>query len=262
MPYHLTSLGKFKYYFDLVRVLVAKELTVRYKGTWLGYAWSILHPLAFAIVYFFVFKIVMRIKTENYALFLICGLFPWQWFSSSLIASNSFFISNYTLIKKVAFPRQFLVLTGVLNDLIHFALAIPVLLIFMLLYHTYPSVAWLYQIPVLIVIQFCFVYGIALLFATYNVFFRDLERLTAILVMIWFFFTPIIYPFEMIPERFRSLILYTNPMAVITSCWRSVFLDAHLPLNLTGLAACYAAVFIFIGMREFKRLNWRFAEIV
>lgn len=253
---------KYQYYFDLIRVLVAKELKVRYKGTWLGYAWSILHPLAFAIVYFFVFKIVMRIKIENYALFIICGLFPWQWFSSSLSGSTTIFIANYTLIKKVSFPRQFLVLTGVLNDLIHFIFAIPVLVAFMLYFHQYPSLSWFYQVPILIVTQFCFVYGMSLLLATYNVFFRDLERLITILIMIWFFITPVIYPLKMIPDGFRMIILYGNPMALIITCWKSIFLEGQLPLRFIGITGCYALTAYFFGIKEFKRLNWRFAEIV
>ena len=94
--------------FDVIAVLLAKELKVRYKGTALGYAWSVAYPLALALVYHWVFKLVIRIPVENYALFLVIGLFPWQWFQNSVIGGNAFFLANGSLIKKVSFSRSLL----------------------------------------------------------------------------------------------------------------------------------------------------------
>jgi len=251
----------FKYYRDLVLVLIAKELKLRYKSTFLGYAWSIFHPLAFALVYFIAFKVVMRIQMENYALFLICGLFPWQWFANSTVASNTFFIMNSSLIKKVKFPRQFLVLTGVLNDLIHFVASIPVIVGFMFYYHQCPSVSWLYQVPLLAVILFGITYGLSLLIASCNLFFRDLERLTSIFVTLWFFMTPIIYPVKMIPESLQWIV-YVNPMASVVICWQSVFLEGVLPLDHCVVSICFSVLAYELGINVYRRLQWRFAEIV
>lgn len=260
MDIHLWS--KCEYYRDLIQVLVMKELRLRYKSTVVGYAWSVLNPLAFALVYFCLFKIVMRIPMENYTLFLICGLFPWQWFANSLNGSNSFFLGNSSLIKKVKFPRMFLVLSGVLNDLIHFLATIPVIILFMVWYHKYPSISWIYQIPLLILIQFAFTYGLALAIATCNLFFRDLERLTTILTTLWFFLTPILFAMSMIPEWFRPIALYGNPMALIILAWHSVFLEGVLPFKFCAAAMAYAVLAYALGHHVFKHMEWRFAEIV
>ncbi len=252
---------KYIYYRDLIRVLVSKELKLRYKSTILGYAWSVLHPLAFALVYFFVFKIVMRIQMENYALFIITGLFPWQWFNNSVNASNLFFLGNSSLIKKVKFPRSFLVLTGVLNDLIHFVATIPVIVIFMLIYRKYPSAQWFYQLPLLVLVQFGFTYSVSLFLATCNLFFRDLERITNIFTMLWFFLTPIIFPIEMIPERFRWFLIF-NPMASLIDCWRKVLLEGTLPWDHLTAILCFTVLAFIVGSHVYKKLEWRFAEIV
>ena len=255
------------YYRDLLFVLVAKEFKVRYKSTFLGYVWSILNPLAFAAVYFFVFKhLVSRggqagAEIKNYALYLILGLFPWQWFANSVNSSNSFFLSNDSLIKKVRFPRAFLVLAGVLNDLIHFAVSIPVMVAFMLYYREYPSVTWLWYIPFLVGVQLLFTYSVALFIATCNLFFRDLDRLTAIFTLMWFFLTPVIYPIEIISERYPWG-LFVNPMASLIVCWRSVFLEGRLPLNYAGSALAFSVVAYLIAQSVYRSLQWRFAEVV
>ncbi len=246
---------------DLLRVLTAKELKLRYKHTFLGYAWSVLHPLAFAAVYFVVVRKVMRVEVENYPLFLICGLFPWQWFQNSVTAANHFFLGNAPLLKKVRFERSTLVLAGVLNDLIHFAASVPVIALFLLFGGTAPSPAWLWQVPLLAAVQFAFTYGLALAVATANLFFRDLERLTLIGTMLWFFMTPILFPADMIPPAYQW-VRYANPMGALAECWRGVFLDGVLPPGLFAAAAGWAMVAWTVGTWIYRRKEWRFAEVV
>jgi lipopolysaccharide transport system permease protein len=148
--------SKIQYYIDLITVFAQKEMKVRYKNSFLGYFWSIGHPLAFAFVFFIAFKIVMKIQMENYALFLIAGLFPWQWFSNSVNASPTVFLGNASIIKKVNFPRNMLPFVTVLQDMIHFILSIPVIVLFLFLYQKSPSLSWIYGIPLLLGIQFFF----------------------------------------------------------------------------------------------------------
>ncbi len=121
-----------RYYFDLISVLTKKEIKVRYKNSVLGYVWSIANPLLYAIIFYFVFKIIMRFRIKNYSLFLITGLFPWQWVNNSIIGSTGSFIGNVSLIKKINFPRLFLPLAQVLNDAFHFLVSIPVIVVFLL----------------------------------------------------------------------------------------------------------------------------------
>jgi lipopolysaccharide transport system permease protein len=252
------------YYRDLVLVLLGKDFKVRYKSTVLGYAWSVLHPLLFAAVFFVVFSKLLRVKTDPYpyALFLIAGLFPWQWFSNSVNASNYFFLGNSSLIKKVRFPREFLVLSGVLGDCIHFVISIPVIVVFMVAYGYYPSLSWLWQLPLLVAVQFLITQGLALMVATMNLYFRDLERLTGLVVMLWFYLTPVIYPTKFLVEQGYGWALYANPLASLVVCWQRVFLDGVLPTDLLAVASLFGVVVFLAGHRLYRRLEWRFAEIV
>jgi len=250
-----------RYYADLLTVLLATELKVRYKSTVLGYAWSVLYPLAFAGVFFLVFSVYMRVRIDNYALFLIAGLFPWQWFANCANGAHAHFLRSGSLLKKVCFPRSLLVVADILNNMIHFLLSVPVIVVFMLFYRAYPAACWLWAVPLLVAVQFMFALGFALLVATANLFFRDLERLVAIGTMIWFYLTPVFYHVNMIPPHLRWLV-YVNPMASLTVCWRSVFLNGVLPWDMLAAAAGFAVVMLAVGYRVYSAYEWRFAEVV
>lgn len=246
---------------DLVLVLLGKELKVRYKSTILGYAWSVAYPLAFALVFTFVFKIVARIPIENYALFVVMGLFPWQWLQNSVTGANQFFLANAPLIKKVGFPRSLLVLTGVLNDLVHFLASLPVIVVLMLVAGERPGAAWAWQVPLLIAIQFGVTYGISLLVATANLFLRDLERLVGIVTLLWLYLTPVLYPWSMVPEAIRWT-RWLNPMALVVPAWREVFLGEPMATAPVLVAALWAAGLALGGQLVYRRFEWRFAELV
>jgi lipopolysaccharide transport system permease protein len=246
---------------DLIIVLTQKEMKVRYKSSVLGYLWSIAHPLAFAFVFFIAFKIVMRIAMENYTLFLIAGLFPWQWFSNSVNVSPMVFLGNASIIKKVNFPRDIIPFTIVLQDMIHFILSIPVIVLFLFIYQKSPFLSWLYGIPLLIMIQFLMTLGVSLMVSSINLFFRDLERLTSILTTLFFYFTPIIYPETMIPETYKPLI-NLNPLAPLVISWRSLFLKGTLDSFYLFISFLYAILIFAIGYQVYRKLSWRFAEIL
>ncbi len=251
----------FQHYLDLIIVLTQKEIIVRYKSTVFGYLWSIGHPLAFAFVFFIAFKVVMKIQMEDYALFLIAGLFPWQWFANSVNASPMAFLSNASIIKKVNFPRNIIPLTTVLQDMIHFVLSIPVIVFFMFLYHKHPGLSWLYGIPILLGTQFIMTYGIALMVSSINLLFRDLERLIVIIVTFLFYFTPIIYPETMIPEKYQSL-MNLNPLASLIISWKNLFLQNQLEPASLAISLSYSILALIIGHLIYKKLSWRFAELL
>lgn len=252
---------KILYYIDLVKTLTKKELKVRYKSSVLGYLWSTLHPLAFAFVFYVAFKIFMKIPMQSYALFLIAGLFPWQWFSNSVNSSSTVFLGNASLIKKVNFPRNFLVLTLVLNDMIHFLLSIPVIVLFIFIYHKSPSLSWIYGIPALLIVQFFITYGLALAVSSINLFFRDLERLISIFLTLLFYVTPIIYPETMIPEKYRGIV-NLNPLSPLMINWRNLFLEGKIDFQNLFLSLFYAVIIYIAGYLIYRKLSWRFAEIL
>ncbi len=248
-------------YRDLIVVLTQKEIKVRYKSSVFGYLWSIGHPLAFAFVFFIAFKVIMKLQMEDYALFLIAGLFPWQWFSNSVNASPMVFLGNASIIKKVNFPRNIIPLTTVLQDMIHFILSIPVIILFMFIYHKSPGLSWLYGLPLLLGIQFLMTYGISLMVSSINLFFRDIERLTGIFTTLLFYFTPVIYPETMIPERYKQLI-NLNPIAPLMISWRNLFLNNTLEVSLVTISLVYSIFAFIIGYLVYKKLSWRFAEVI
>jgi len=254
--------SRIQHYLDLITILTQKEMKVRYKSTFFGYIWSIAHPLAFAFVFFMAFKVIMRIQMEGYAVFLIAGLFPWQWLSNSVNASPMVFFTNAALIKKVKLPRNILPLATVLQDMIHFLLSIPVIVLFLFIYHRSPSFSWFYGIPLLLSIQLLMTYGLSLLISSINLFIRDLERLTAICMTLLFYFTPVIYPDTMIPERYKTLVLFVNPLSSLMVSWRNLFLKGTLELPLVAASAMYSLFVLAVGYLVYAKLSWKFAEVL
>jgi lipopolysaccharide transport system permease protein len=250
-----------RYLWDLVLVLTQKEIKLRYKSSWLGYAWSIANPLAFAVLYFIAFRTIMRIDVPHYSLFLITGLFPWQWITNSLGSAPAIFLGNSSLIKRVRFPRSVLVASTVLNDGIHFLVSIPVILLFMLIYGLVPSWSLVIGIPLLALAQGAMVYGLALAIASLNLFFRDLERLTGLMLTFLFFLTPIVYSESMIPARYQS-ILYLNPVAPLILSWRRLFASGNLEWAAVTAAYIYAMIALALGSLIYMKLSWKFAEVV
>jgi lipopolysaccharide transport system permease protein len=251
----------FQYLFDLVLVLTQKELKVRYKNNVLGYLWSVAHPLAFAFVFYIAFKVIMKIQMEAFALFLIAGLFPWQWFANSVTSTPTIFMSNASIIKKVNFPKNIIPLTIVLQDMIHFVLSIPVIMLFMAIYHKPIGWIWIIGIPILLFIQFLFTYGISLAVSSINLFFRDLERLITILITLILYFTPIFYPETMIPARF-GFYLKLNPLAPLMVSWRNLFLKNQLDFSYLMISFGYGLLFLVLGYLIYRKLSWKFAEVL
>jgi lipopolysaccharide transport system permease protein len=250
-----------RYLLDLIIVLTQKELKVRYKNNVLGYLWSVANPLAFAFVFYIAFKTIMKIQMENFALFLIAGLFPWQWFANSISSTPTIFLSNASIIKKVNFPKNIIPLTIVLQDMIHFILSIPVIMLFMGIYHKPIGLIWFIGIPILLIIQFMITYGIALAVSSINLFFRDLERLITILVTLILYFTPIFYPETMLPAKFAPY-LKLNPLAPLIVSWRNLFLKNELDVTYLMISFGYGLLFLTLGYLIYRKLYWKFAEVL
>lgn len=250
-----------RYYIDLVYNLTKKEIKIRYRNSIFGYLWSVAHPLAFAFVFYVAFKLVIRIEVENYTVFLITGLFPWQWFANSVNASSGILISNASLIKKINFPKSTLPLTNLLNDTFHFLLSIPVIAIFLTIYKIPIKSTWVFGIPMLLINQLFFTYGLCLLISSINLFFRDLERIVFIMTTLLFYFTPIFYPENMIPESYQHLLKF-NPLACLIINWRKLFIYGSLDFSYLYLSIIYALVFFIFGYLVFKKLSERFAEVL
>src|SRR4030067_3166467 len=250
-------------YRELLFSLTKKELKVKYRGSVLGFLWSLLNPILIMLVYSFVFSIVLRAGIKEFAIFLICALLPFNFLSNSVNYGTGSIISNSNLVNKIYFPREIIPLSIVLANLFNFLLELVALFI-VLGIMGYKFYIYLYLLPVVIFIQFFLVVGMTLLVSALNVFFRDLQHLITIIMMVWFFVTPIIYPLDMVPERFR-FILQLNPMTVFATYYRDIFYFVKYPEGAgfpsapeTLIAVGITLLIFFIGYFTFKKLEPRF----
>lgn len=259
------SVKKLFSYRELLFSLTKKELKVKYRGSALGFFWSLLNPILTMLVYSFVFSI-LRGGVEEFAIFLICALLPFNFLSNSVNYGASSIIANSNLVNKIYFPREIIPLSVVLANLVNFLLELIALFI-VLGIMGYKFYLYLYLLPLVIFIQSFLVAGMTLLVSALNVFFRDLQHLITIIMMVWFFGTPVIYSLSMVPEGWFKAIIKLNPMTIYASYYRNIFYYVKypegggfpsVPETLTTLGI--TLLVFFVGYFVFKKLEYRFAE--
>jgi lipopolysaccharide transport system permease protein len=246
---------------DLLKLLVKKEITLRYKRTYLGFLWSLLNPLLTALVFFIAFSVFMRFEIENFALFLLSALFPWTWFSTSVTMSTNTLTGNVSLIKKVIFPKHFLLLATVIAQLVNFVFSLPILIGLAYYYGGTPTLNWLIGIPVLVGVQFIVIYGLSLIVSMANAFFRDLEYIVTVLIGLLFWMTPIVYPLEAVPEEYQ-VFLVMNPVTYLMQAWRNLFFNNMINWHNISISAATAAVVLLAGLLIFKKLDRKLDEVL
>jgi lipopolysaccharide transport system permease protein len=245
-------------YRELIRNLTVADLKNRYQNTSLGFFWSILSPFLLAVVLYFVFRNLFA-QEENFALNLIVGLMVWRFFSVGTITSLFSIASRPNLVTKVYIPRQTLVLSCALCQLIastlEFLTLIPITLL--LLGHI-PNTFWLY--PVAHVLLFFPILGIGLFLSSLFIFFRDLNQIWDVLLNILFYASPIIYPLTIVPDYLMSLYMF-NPITRFIVIYRDIIVIGTLPsISDLIIAVLFAFGAIVIGNFVFNRLQRRFAE--
>ena len=226
--YRLATLYAYR---ELIYNLVLRELKGRYKNSVLGFLWSLLNPLGMMLVFTFVFGVLMpNSLIEKYPIFLLCGLLPWNFFSSSVMDSINSIPNNANLVKKVYFPREALPIANVLSQLVNFLLAFIVLFGALIVFRSNFS-PWLWLLPAVVLIQLCFSLGIAFILSTLNVFYRDTIIVMDVVMLAWFFLTPVFYSVELLPTTVTLLgttidvqrVYYIlNPMASIINMYRDL----------------------------------------
>jgi lipopolysaccharide transport system permease protein len=246
---------------DVISVLLSKEIKLRYRGTILGILWSLANPLAFTAVLYVAFRRVLQINIENYPLFILSALFPWQCLSNSVGSAPMLFISNAALIKRLPFNKASLAVALVLNDLIHFCITIPLFALFLLISgDRSPSLNWLLGIPVLLVAQGSLTLAMVIVVATLNAFLRDLDQLVRVFLLLLLYVTPVLYSASMVPKNLEWLLL-ANPFAPLIISWRALMMDNDLSLYIL-VAIGYACLSLLIAIPVFRRTEWKLAELV
>jgi lipopolysaccharide transport system permease protein len=255
------NLSRLNHTWELLVLLTARDVKLRYQGTILGLLWTLAKPLLLALVLYFALNKVLGVKVGNapYHLFLLSALFPWGWFQASLQFSAASFSNNAPLLKKVYFPRFVLPLSTVANQLFHFCLSIPILMLLLIVSGRYPGPEWLLGIPFLIAIQLLLLSGSVLVVASFNVFLRDLEHLVEVSLNLWFYLTPILYSLERVPKKVQPVMLI-NPMTSLIEAWRNLFLNNKLPGADIWPALIFTAVALVVGIIVFRTLEERFED--
>lgn len=263
MLHNLSQLFRYR---GLIHSLVARELKARYRGSVLGFVWSFVNPLLLLGIYSFVFTTIMPnrdAQVRPYALFMFCGILPWTWFSASLTEAAGSLIAGGNLIRKVLFPAEVLPLVSVLANMVHFLLGLPILLIFLIALR--PPTPWHFLwLPVAVLVQLVFTSALALVVAALAVHFRDIRDILANLLTLWFFATPIIYPWFQENVRRFKLLFDINPFTHLAVSYQEIFFF-HEALGhwkwLLALAAASVGLFL-AGYWLFDRLRDSFAEAV
>jgi ABC-type polysaccharide/polyol phosphate export permease len=262
---------------ELLVNLVRRELRSKYKGTALGWAWSLINPLATTAIFTVVFSTVMRVEPpvgvdglHSYPLFLLCGLLTWNFLTASVQGGQRVLLDNGNLIKKTYFPRRLLVIAHVAAAFVSYAVEMGVLVAVFLVAGV-NVLPWVPLVVLLMVLVAVFALGLALLLSVVNVYFRDVAHFVALFMQIWFYATPIIYPIALVQgvqdgDTWASdlplMTLYgLNPMVAFVESVREMFYEGRLPDAGTVLYAIgVTVVVLWIGNAVFGRLQGRLAE--
>jgi lipopolysaccharide transport system permease protein len=247
------------YLWDLLRSLVERDMKLMYKRSTLGIAWTLISPLLQLLVFVFVFQVIIKIDIPQYSSYVFTGLLVWNWFQNCLFQATSVIVSSRPLIRQPGFPTAVLPVVVVTTGLIHFALALPVLVVFLLI-DSVKLTPLVLLLPLLQLIQFALTVTFSYFLAALNVTFRDTQHTLGVLLQFLFYLTPIFYELDSIPAKYWY-IYGLNPMVHIVTAYRQILVWGVQPdwLALTIIAGVIL-ILLPLGYRLFKRQSLRFVE--
>lgn len=252
-------------YRELVKNLVSRDLKIKYKSSVLGFLWSLLNPLLMLVVYTFAFRYVLGIGDKDFAFYFIVAFLPWSFFSTSLALAVGCVVDNANLLRKVYFPREILPLTVVLSSFVQFLLTSVVLIPSFLYFHRFPGASLVLLLP-LLVLHIAFTLGLAMVLATIYVYFRDTRHFVEILLTVWFWLTPVIYPLAQVEKIDYPILreaLFLNPMTQFVAVYRSILYEGAMPeVGVVLQVAVWSVLSLTFGAWLFSRYKVRFAEAV
>ncbi len=248
-------------YREFLKTNVKKDIRGKYKGSFLGVLWSFINPLLSVLVYAIVFSQIMRFDIDNYVIYLITGVLPWTFFTSSINMGMTSILYNASIIKKVYFPRSILPISSVSSCLVNFLISCLVILVFVLFSGIGITIHLLW-LPLIALVQYFLCLGIVFFLSAVEIFVRDLEHIINFVLSMAFYVTPILYKAEQVPKNLR-FILKLNPMAYIIDAYRDIFYYGVMPdISSLLLVFLVSIIVIMLGYKVFERLQRGFAEEV
>ena len=218
-------------------------------------------PLAMMLIFTFIFSRYLRFETGGfpYPIFAYCGLLPWTFFAGGLTNATGSLVSNRTLVTKIYFPREVFPLSGILARFVDLCIASIVLAGLMFFYRV-PAHLTILLVPMIILLQMILMVGLGLILSMANLFFRDVKMIFEVVILLWMFITPVIYPMKAIGTKFQWILLL-NPMAPIINSYLCLILEGRLPAPNQLMCSLAISLFLFIvGAYLFHRLEHLFAE--
>jgi len=248
---------------DLLLAWTGRNIRGRYQQSALGWLWAIIQPAAQVAIFAIIFTRFVPVNTGDtpYIIFSYVAMVPWTFLASSLADMSSSIVGNMGLVTKIYFPREVLPIASVLARLMDFFLAAGLLIVLILIYKVplFP-VGWSF-LPLILTIQLTLMLGLGLALAAANVFYRDIQSLLTLVIQLWFYASPIIYPIAVVPENLRQF-YFLNPMAGILEAYRAVLLNGQFPGSYLMTSAIVSLVIFVIGYWFFKRVEFLFADLV
>ena len=218
------------------------------------------------LVMSFAFSLILRIPTSAnpnipYSVFLFTALLPWNLFSTSLSTSTNCLVKSSSLITKVYFPKSILVIATIIAKIIDFIFAALILIVFLIIFRLPINFNILWVVPIFF-IQQIFTLGLSLILSATNLIYRDIQYLLTLVLMLWFYLTPVIYPIDMVPSKFR-FVYQLNPLSVLINAYRQAILSGSPP-KLSSLLIAFLVSFavLIFGLRYFKNQEKTFADNV
>ena len=246
-------------YREFLKTSIKKEFRGKYKKSFLGVLWSFLNPLFQLLIYALVFPFILKNNVENYTVFLIVALFPWNFFNLSIIQSAACIVTNGGIIKKVYFPREILPIATSTSNLINFL--ISSILVFLALFISGIGLTKaVVVLPLIILIQYILQLGLSFILSASTVYVRDVEYLINVLMMLAFYLSPIVYSADMIPSKYLPL-FKLNPMFHIIKYYRDILYYGKIPeMGSVLLLLLVCIIILVVGYLIFRKLEKRFAE--
>lgn len=249
-------------YRELLKSNIKKEIRGKYKGSFLGVLWSFVNPLLSALVYAIVFPYVLKTGQDNYVVFIVLGIIPWNFFITTIAQGTTTILQNAGIIKKVYFPREILPISVATSALVNFLISCIIMFLFVIFGGIGLS-PYLLFLPLVILTQYIFSLGLIFITSAINVYIRDAEYIITFLLNMLFYATPILYPSSLFEGSAIEKLINLNPMNHIITCYRDI-LFYKSPPHFKRLLAVFliSLVLLGIGIKVFKKLEKGFAEEV
>lgn len=256
----LRELWRFR---DLLWALSIRSIKGRYKQSLLGISWAVIQPFAMMVIFTIVFSKFAKVDTGStpYPVFSYAALLPWQFFNNIVTKGASSVVDNGSIVKKLYFPREICALSVVVSSLVDFGVAAVMLVVLMVAYRVSISV-WALWLPLVLVIEIIFALGLALALSATNAFYRDITFGLPLLLQVWMYLSPVVYPINTVPDRYLQLYML-NPMTPIIDGFRRTLVEG-LPPHWGQLwpVTVASALVLLLGYWHFKRTEGTFADVL